>query len=67
MDIRAQVGTNIRKVRQAKNWSQEELAHQSDIDRSYLSEVECGTKNIGIIKLEAISKALGVNIKRLFD
>jgi len=67
MDIRSQVGINIQKARLAKGWSQEELAHQSGVDRSYLSEVECGRRNIGIVKLEAIANALGIDIRELFE
>jgi transcriptional regulator with XRE-family HTH domain len=67
MDIRSRVGINIQKARQAKGWSQEELAHQSGVDRSYLSEVECGRKNVGIVKLESIANALEIGIKKLFE
>lgn len=67
MDIRSQVGINIQRLRQAKGWSQEELAHQSNIDRSYLSEVETGRKNVGIVKLDAIASALQIDIRKLFE
>lgn len=58
---------NIRKERQAKGWTQEQLSHESGIDRSYLSEVECGAKNIGITRLDAIAQALEVDIRVFFE
>jgi transcriptional regulator with XRE-family HTH domain len=66
MDIKSTVGTNIRKLRQAKGISQETLAFEAGIDRSYLSEVESGRKNVGIEVLEKVAKALGVSPKVLF-
>lgn len=38
--------------------SQEELAFEAGVDRSYLSEIENGYKNVGIAVLEQIAKAL---------
>ena len=67
MDIRSRVGINIQRLRQAQGWSQEELAHQANIDRSYLSEVESGRKNVGIVKLDAIAGALQIDIRKLFE
>ena len=66
MDICATVGLNIRKTRNSKKLSQEELAFQAGIDRSYLSEVENGYKNLGIATLEQIAKALDVKVTSLF-
>lgn len=60
MNICSTVGTNIRRLRQAKKMSQEELAFQAGIDRSYLSEIENGYKNVGISVLEQIARALEV-------
>lgn len=67
MDICSLVGTNIRKARQAKEWPQEELSHRSGVDRAYLSLVESGKKNIGIKRIEALARALEIDVKDLFD
>lgn len=67
MDIRSTVGTNIRKLRQAKKMSQEELAFEAGIDRSYLSEIESGKKNVGVSVLDSIAKALEVAVADLVE
>jgi transcriptional regulator with XRE-family HTH domain len=62
MDICSLVGTNIRKARNSKKLSQEELAFKVGMDRSYLSEIENGHKNLSIVMLEQIAVALNVKI-----
>lgn len=46
--------------------SQEELAYRAGIDRSYLSEIENGKKNLGVMVLEAIAAGLDVEAAALF-
>jgi transcriptional regulator with XRE-family HTH domain len=45
--------------------SQEELAFNAGIDRSYLSEIESGYKNVGIAVLELIATGLDVSVADL--
>ena len=47
--------------------SQEELADRADIDRTYITSVECGKRNVSIVNIEKIAKALGVTLSKLFD
>jgi len=65
-DICTRVGFNIRRIREDKNISQEELAGIAELHRAYVGQIERGEKNIGIRNLEKIAKALRVNIKDLF-
>lgn len=65
MNICKTVGTNIKKLRQSKKMSQEELAFNAGIDRSYLSEIENGYKNVGIAVLELIATGLDVSVADL--
>jgi transcriptional regulator with XRE-family HTH domain len=65
-DICARVGFNIRKVREEKNLSQEQLANLADLHRAYMGQIERGEKNIGLRNLEKIAKALKVSIKDFF-
>ncbi len=65
MDLCSIIGANIRKLRVARGLSQEELAYRAGIDRSYLSEIENGHKNLGVLILEAIAVALDVDITTL--
>ena len=60
MDIRRQVGGNIRAARIAKGWSQEELAHQAGLHRTYVSSLERGVRNPTITVLQKIARALEV-------
>ena len=42
MDLRGTFATNLRRVRHARGLSQDELAYEADISRSYLSQLEKG-------------------------
>ena len=64
--IQELVGKRIREVRKEKGFSQEELAGRADLDRTYMTSVECGRRNISIINLHKIAKALGVTLEELF-
>lgn len=52
------LGMAIRQARKARGISQEELAHGSAIDRSYMSSIERGMQNPGVISVFRIAKAL---------
>lgn len=60
MDIRTIVGHNIRAFRQKKDYTQEKLAVLSDLHINYISSVERGERNIGIINVVKIAKALKI-------
>lgn len=65
-DITKQVRLNIRKYRKKKGWTQEELAFEASLHRAYIGHIERGEKNVGLINLQKIAKALKVDIIRLF-
>lgn len=56
------LGNRIREARKQKGWTQEDLAHQSDIDRSYIGGVERGERNITFSVLCRIAQALGCDV-----
>jgi len=60
MDIRERVGKNVREYRKKKGLSQEELAFESDLHRTYISGVERGVRNPTVLILEKIADALAV-------
>lgn len=64
-DIKKIVGQNIKKGRIKKGWKQSTLASASGLNRTYISQIERGEKNIGLVNLEKIAKALNVRISRL--
>lgn len=55
-----QIGTRIREFRIQADLSQEKLAFACDLDRTYIGSVERGERNISVINLRKISKALKI-------
>ncbi len=67
MDIRRLVGQNVRKFRKEKGWSQEELAFECDLHRTYISGVERGIRNPTVLIVQQIAESLGIPAARLLD
>ena len=65
--IQTKVGSRIRELRKDKGISQEQLALIADLDRTYMTSVENGRRNISIVNLEKIVKALDIDFKVFFD
>lgn len=59
------LGAAIRRARLEREVSQEELAHRSEIDRSYMSSIERGAQNPGIISVVRIAHALDMTVTEL--
>jgi transcriptional regulator with XRE-family HTH domain len=59
------LGERIREMRKVKNFTQEDLAYESDIDRSYIGGVERGERNLSFDKLCQIAQALGCDVASL--
>ncbi len=59
------IGKAIRTIRRKKNISQEQLALQAGIDRSYMGRIERGDNNAAILTLEKISMALEMSLSEL--
>lgn len=59
-DPRVLFGRHLAKVRKAKGWSQEKLALESGLARSYLGGVERGQRNIALVNICRLAHALGV-------
>ncbi len=66
-DIRIAFGQRVRLLRKRGNLSQEQLAFKSGLDRTYIGGVERGERNISIINIEKIARALDVPSKDLLD
>jgi transcriptional regulator with XRE-family HTH domain len=67
MDIRILIGRNIRARRQAAGLSQEDLADQAVIDRTYVSGLERGLRNPTALVLQRLAEALDVEIAKLVE
>lgn len=62
MDGRTRVAWNLRRLRTARGLSQESLAVDANVDRTYVSGIERGTFNPTLDLLERVAAALGVDL-----
>ncbi len=67
MDVRKRVGLNLRKFRLDRGLSQEALAFDCGLPRTYISGVERGVRNPTVLVLERIAMALKVPSSRLLE
>jgi transcriptional regulator with XRE-family HTH domain len=64
-DPRVKFGRHLAVCRKAKGWSQEKLALESGIARSYLGGVERGQRNIALLNICRLADALGITPSKL--
>ena len=57
-----QLGQYLRSVREKKGWSQEELAFECGLHRTYIGAVERGEYNVTLLTLRRISDTLGITL-----
>jgi transcriptional regulator with XRE-family HTH domain len=60
-------GLNVLQRREAKGLSQEKLAEKAELDRTYISGIERGVRNPGLLSLVRLAKALGVTTAELCE
>lgn len=63
--LRDILARNIRLLRAQKSMSQETLAFESGLNRTYVSDIERGVRNVSIDNISRLAKALGVPAWRL--
>lgn len=59
-------GRRVRELRKKRGMSQEALALEAGLDRSYVGGVERGERNIALVNIEKLARALGVAAESLF-
>ena len=62
-----QFGNRVRYLRKRKGMSQEELSFQAGLHRTYIGMIERAEKNITLINIEKIAKALEISLTEFFD
>lgn len=67
MDIKLKIGQRIKYLRKELGLSQESLAYEAEVDRTYVTDVENGRRNVSIEILEKLVKALNVSIAEFFN
>ena len=65
LDISIKFGLKVRELRTTKGLSQEHLAHIANVHRTYIGMIERAEKNITLVNIEKIAKALDVEIVEL--
>ena len=65
MDILEKFGLRVRQRRLAAGLSQEAFAAKCDLDRTYISGIERGKRNLSLRNIEVIAKALDTSISEL--
>ena len=64
-DVQIRFGERLRKVRSAQGISQEKLAELAGLHRTYVSSVERGERNISLLNIERLAKALSASMAKL--
>ena len=67
MDIKHLVGQRVKALRLGVGLSQEALGNKAEVDRTYVTDVENGRRNISVELLEKLIKALGVSFSEFFN
>ncbi|MBU3624753.1 helix-turn-helix transcriptional regulator [Polynucleobacter sp. JS-Safj-400b-B2] len=63
--IREVLATNMVRLRHELEWSQEDLAFEADLHRTFIAHVERQVRNISLDNVEKIADALGVGVSEL--
>jgi CheY-like chemotaxis protein len=66
IEIEKRLGISVKNWRNRLEIPQEELARRSGFNRSYISDVERGSRNVSIKGIEKLADALGISITTLF-
>ena len=64
--LRKTLGSNLRRLRLDRGWSQEDLAHRAGLHRTYVSSVERAQRNISIDQIERLADAFDTPPSDLF-
>jgi len=63
--IKSEVGRRVRRLREKAGLSQEELGFKSGLHRNYIGGIERGERNVAVINIAKLAKALGVRPRDL--
>jgi transcriptional regulator with XRE-family HTH domain len=67
MQHRKIIGQNIRRLRRAKQWSQERLSDKSGVDQGYIGRLERGQMNVSVDTLIMLARALGARLSEIMQ
>lgn len=64
--VKRQFGARLRQLRKARGLSQEAVALSCDLDRSYLGAIERGERNVSLVNIHRVARALRLNVAEFF-
>jgi len=67
MDIKEKIGLRLRDLRKEKGLSQEKFAFECNLDRTYITSIELGKRNVSIVNIEKIAEALNISVEEFFN
>ena len=65
-DVLARLGRRVRELRKARELSQEDFAAECGLDRTYISGIERGRRNVSLRNLDLIARTLRLSLSELF-
>ena len=66
-DVKITFGRRVRALRKRAGLSQEQFALKCGLDRTYIGGVERGERNISIVNIDKIARAIDLSLKDLFE
>jgi len=66
MNVRKDLGARVRTLREKRKWSQEDLAHESGLARSFAGAIERGEKDLRLTTLVKLANTFEITIAQLF-
>ena len=67
MNIKEKFGRRVKVLRTTRGWSQMELGFRAEVNRNYISDLERGQRNVSLIIIERIAKALEIEVWQLLE
>ena len=64
--MRKKLGQRVRALREKRKWSQEDLAHESSLARSFTGAIERGEKDLRLTTLVKLANTFEIRIDQLF-
>ena len=58
-------GGAVRRLRQARGWSQEEFADRAGVHRTYMGAIERGEQNLSLVSIARVAAGLGISLSAL--
>lgn len=65
--ILSRFGERVKKLRKERGWSQEELGNRAGLHRTYIGSIERSERNISLLNIERLAKALNVKLAELIS